>query len=135
MLVSGNVPTAKLFKYLKYVIIDEVHAIAACDRGNHLISVLERIRAYCKYDFQRIGLSATVGNPEQILEWLQGSSGNLQKIIDPPKKVGKKQIEIKLISEPGQMATQITDAAHGYKSLLFCESRRLVEEISRRLKK
>jgi len=135
MLVSGNVPTAKLFKYLKYVIIDEVHAIAACDRGNHLISVLERIRAYCKHDFQRIGLSATVGNPDQILEWLQGSSKNLQKIIDPPRKVGKKQIEIKLISEPGQMATLITDAAHGYKSLLFCESRRFVEEISRRLKK
>ncbi|MCK5196952.1 MAG: DEAD/DEAH box helicase [Spirochaetales bacterium] len=93
MLVSGNVPTAKLFKHLKYVIIDEVHAIAACDRGNHLISVLERIRAYCKYDFQRIGLSATVGNPEQILEWLQGSSGNLQKIIDPLRRSEKNKLK------------------------------------------
>jgi ATP-dependent Lhr-like helicase len=91
MLVSGNVPTAKLFKHLKYVIIDEVHALAACDRGNHLISVLERIRAYSDHDFQRIGLSATVGNPDQILEWLQGSSENPNKIIDPPPKARQKK--------------------------------------------
>ncbi len=134
MLVSGSVPTAKLFKHLKYVIIDEVHALASCDRGNHLISVLERIRAYCDNDFQRIGLSATVGNPEQVLEWLQGSSENPQKLIDPPKKAGKKMIEIKRAGEPGQLASQVIRAAHGIKSLLFCESRRLVEKISSGLK-
>jgi ATP-dependent Lhr-like helicase len=135
MLVSGSVPTAKLFKHLKYVVIDEVHALASCDRGNHLIAVLERIRAYCKSDFQRIGLSATVGNPEKILEWLQGSSKNPQKIIDPPKKPGKKRIEIKLSNEPGLLTSQVFQAARGIKSLLFCESRRLVEKISSGLKK
>jgi ATP-dependent Lhr-like helicase len=134
MLVSGNVPTAKLFKHLKYVIIDEVHALGACDRGNHLLAVLERIRAYCDNDFQRIGLSATVGNPEQILEWLQGSSKNPQKLIDPPKKPGKKQIEIKLTSQPGHLVSEVIHAAKGIKSLLFCESRRLVEKISSGLK-
>jgi ATP-dependent Lhr-like helicase len=134
MLVSGNVPTAKLFKHLKYVIIDEVHALAACDRGNHLISVLERIRAYSDHDFQRIGLSATVGNPDQILEWLQGSSENPNKIIDPPQKPGKKKIEIQLATEPGHLVSQVIHAAQGIKSLLFCESRRLVERISSGLK-
>lgn len=134
MLVSGSVPTVKLFKHLKYVVIDEVHALGSCDRGNHLISVLERIRAYCDNDFQRIGLSATVGNPEQISEWLQGSSKNPQKLVDPPKKPGKKQIEIKLVSEPGLLVSQVIQAAHGIKSLLFCESRRLVEKISSGLK-
>ncbi|WP_419174439.1 DEAD/DEAH box helicase [Desulfosediminicola sp.] len=135
MLVSGSVPTAKLFKQLKYVIIDEVHALASCDRGNHLISVLERIRAYCDNDFQRIGLSATIGNPVQILEWLQGSSKNPQQLVDPPKKPGKKRVEIKLTNEPGELVTQVIHAAHGIKSLLFCESRRLVEKISSGLKK
>ena len=134
MLVSGNVPTAKLFKHLKYVIIDEVHALAACDRGNHLISVLERISAYCDNDFQRIGLSATVGNPDRILDWLQGRSENLQSVIAPPEKQARKRIEIKLVPEPGSLATQVFHAAHGIKSLLFCESRRLVEKISSRLK-
>ena len=134
MLVSGSVPTAKLFKHLKYVIIDEVHALAACDRGNHLISVLERVRAYCQNDFQRIGLSATVGNPSQILEWLQGSSENPQKLVDPPKVPGKKKIEMKMAIEPGALVSQIVPAAKNIKSLLFCESRRLVEKISSRLK-
>jgi len=134
MLISGNVPTAKLFKHLKYVIIDEIHSLGSCDRGNHLISVLERIRAYCDNDFQRIGLSATVGNPDQILEWLQGSSKNPQKLVDPPKKTGIKRIKIKLTNEPGQLVSQVIHAAHGIKSLLFCESRRLVEKISSGLK-
>lgn len=135
MLVSGSVPTAKLFKNLKYVIIDEVHALASCDRGDHIISVLERIRAYCKNDFQRIGLSATVGNPKQILEWLQGSSKNPQKLVNPPKKPGKKKIEIKMATEPGELVSQIIPAAHRIKSLLFCESRRSVEKISSSLKR
>ena len=134
MLVSGSVPTAKLFKHLKYVIVDEVHALASCDRGDHLISVLERIRAYCDNDFQRIGLSATVGNPKQILEWLQGSSKNPQKLVDPPKKPGKKKIEIKLANKPGTLISQIIPSAHRIKSLLFCESRRSVERISSSLK-
>jgi ATP-dependent Lhr-like helicase len=135
MLVSGSVPTAKLFKHLKYVIIDEVHALASCDRGDHLISVLERIRAYCDNDFQRIGLSATVGNPEQILEWMQGSSKNPQKLVDPPKSPGKKNIQIKMAQEPGALVSQIIPAAQHIKSLLFCESRRLVEQISSSLKR
>ena len=135
MLVSGKVPTARLFKDLKYIVIDEIHSLASCDRGNHLLSVMERIRAYCRNDFQRIGLSATVGNPGQILEWMQGSSQNPGSLIDPPKKVSKKQIEIKFSQEPGALVNQVIDYSHGCKSLLFCESRRLVESISKGLKK
>ncbi|MBF0258420.1 MAG: DEAD/DEAH box helicase [Desulfamplus sp.] len=134
MLISASVPKARLFQHLKYVIIDEIHALASCDRGNHLISVLERIRAYCDNDFQRIGLSATVGNPHKILEWIQGSSKNPQKLVDPPKQPGKKSIEINLTEEPGQLVSQVSHAVHGIKSLLFCESRSLVEKISSRLK-
>jgi len=135
MLVSSKVPTARLFKDLKYVVIDEIHSLASCDRGNHLLSVLERIRAYCRNDFQRIGLSATVGNPEQILEWMQGSSQNPGALVDPPKIVTKRQIEIKFTQEAGLLTSQVIDTAHGCKSLLFCESRRLVESISKGLKK
>lgn len=135
MLVSGSVPTARLFRNLRYVVVDEVHALAACDRGNHLIAVLERIRAYCKHDFQRIGLSATVGNPETILEWLQGSSAHPKQVIDPPQVPGKRRIDIKMALAPGELTSQILPVARGVKSLLFCESRRLVEKISSVLKK
>ena len=54
--------------------IDEVHALAGTDRGAHLMSVIERLARLSKHDLQRVGLSATVGNPDAILQWLKGTS-------------------------------------------------------------
>ncbi|MFY7854788.1 MAG: DEAD/DEAH box helicase, partial [Rubrivivax sp.] len=66
MLVSQRVDEAKLFGDLRIVVIDEVHALAGSDRGAHLMSVLERIARLSRHDLQRVGLSATVGNPDAI---------------------------------------------------------------------
>src|SRR5690606_12019163 len=74
MRVSQTGDTARLFADLRVVVIDEIHALAGTDRGAHLISVIERLAALSRHDVQRIGLSATVGNPEEIAVWLQGSS-------------------------------------------------------------
>lgn len=130
MLDSVSIPRISLFLNLRYVIIDEIHALASCDRGNHLICVLERIRSYAKDDFQRIGLSATVGNPEHILQWMQGSSTRSQLIIDPPKIKSKKDISILLCDDDSDITQQISRKAAGKKSLVFCESRKLAESIA-----
>ena len=53
--------------------VDEVHAFAGDDRGWHLLAVLERLTRVTGRPIQRIGLSATVGNPDELLGWLQGS--------------------------------------------------------------
>src|SRR5690606_17875389 len=74
MLMSPRVPVSRLFKSLRYAVIDEVHAFAGTDRGAHLMSVLERLSVLSDHDVQRIGLSATVGNPEYIAQWLKGTS-------------------------------------------------------------
>ena len=55
------------------MVVDEVHAFAGDDRGWHLLAVLERLTRLVGRPIQRIGLSATVGNPEELLHWLQGS--------------------------------------------------------------
>lgn len=130
MLVSGSVPSVTLFRNLKFAVIDEIHALASCDRGSHLLSLLERIRAYCKNDFQRIGLSATVGNPAEILEWLQGSSLNSKRLIVPPKTRSSKSIQIHWSASNESLEKQVLQESRGYKSLLFCESRKLAERIS-----
>ena len=64
MLISPRVPARALFSGLSVVIIDEIHAFAGDDRGSHLSALLERLTRFCGKDVQRIGLSATVGNPE-----------------------------------------------------------------------
>lgn len=136
MLVSQRVPTARLFRNLRFVVVDEIHALAASDRGSHLVSVLERLRPYCGgTDFQRIGLSATVGNPEHILHWLQGSSANPKRLVDPPKQKSKKEIRIQLATEAGEIVAGVQTAAAKRKSLLFCESRSLAEKLSGTLRK
>lgn len=72
MLVSTRVDHRIFFADLHAVVVDEVHAFAGDDRGWHLLAVLERLTRVAGRPLQRIGLSATVGNPDQLLTWLQG---------------------------------------------------------------
>ena len=65
MLVSGRIDHRRLFAGLRCVIVDEVHAFAGDDRGWHLLYLLERLSHIAGRELQRLGLSATVGNPER----------------------------------------------------------------------
>jgi ATP-dependent Lhr-like helicase len=74
MLISLKVEHGLLFTDLRAIVVDEVHAFAGDDRGWHLLAVLERLTRVAGRPIQRIGLSATVGNPAGLLDWLQGAS-------------------------------------------------------------
>src|SRR6266571_4126752 len=57
---------------VRWVVVDEVHELATDERGVQLSFALERLRELTGVDFQRIGLSATIGEPERIGQFLVG---------------------------------------------------------------
>ncbi|TGK45942.1 DEAD/DEAH box helicase [Leptospira bouyouniensis] len=133
MLVSTKFPSDNVFKFLDFIIIDEIHALASVDRGSQLISILERIKFKSQNDFVRIGLSATVGNPIEILDWMQGSSVRKKTLIDPPKQPSKKQLYIYFDENLPKLITEATKLTNKGKSLIFCDSRSMAETFGTQL--
>jgi ATP-dependent Lhr-like helicase len=134
MLISPRVPVEKLFGDLRTIVVDEVHAIAGTERGAHLMSVLERLRRSTPNDIQRVGLSATVGNPQQILEWLQGTSKREGAVVDPPKVPSRRDLRVSLQGSVVAIAEEAARRARGAKSLFFCQSRALTEHTAERMR-
>ncbi len=145
MLVSVNVDHRAFFSGLRAVVVDEVHAFAGDDRGWHLLAVLERLTTLVGRPLQRVGLSATVGNPEELLHWLQGSSREQQpsRVIAPdlaspsvstPAEPPPGDIELDYVGSLANAATVIASLHAGEKRLVFCESRQTVEELGQLLR-
>ena len=133
MLLSPRIPARQVFAGLRAVVIDEIHAFADDDRGAHLASVLERLSRYAGRELQRIGLSATVGNPEEILAWLRGGSARRGRIIDPGGERKKPDIALDYVGSIESAATVIDALHRGKKRLVFVDSRRGAEELGRHL--
>ncbi|MGK5446044.1 DEAD/DEAH box helicase [Streptomyces radiopugnans] len=152
MLVSANVDHTAFFSGLRAVVVDEVHAFAGDDRGWHLLAVLERLQRVVGRPLQRVGLSATVGNPAHLLTWLQGSGAGRRpgRVVAPqpghtPGAPSGATAETAADSPPGDVqldhvgsldnaATVIAALHRGEKRLVFCESRRYVEELGEKLR-
>jgi ATP-dependent Lhr-like helicase len=77
---------------LRWVIIDEVHELADSKRGSQLSLALERIRSLIGKDFQMIGLSATIGSPEKVAQFLVGNKRPVEIIRVPVAKMVKLQV-------------------------------------------
>src|SRR5216117_3399954 len=78
--------------HVKSVVIDEIHELAGDRRGVQLTVGLERLREICVNGFQRVGLSATVGNPEEIALFLGGDQP-VKTVQIPLNKLTKYKVE------------------------------------------
>src|SRR5690606_26835538 len=135
MLVSQTIDAARLFADLRVVVIDEIHALAGSDRGAHLLSVIERLAAISRHDVQRIGLSATVGNPEAILSWLRGSSRRGGVVVDPPHEPARRQLLSVPAPDLPSLANGAARLAKRGKSLFFCQSRAITEAVAEHMRR
>jgi ATP-dependent Lhr-like helicase len=67
----------RLFGDLRWVVIDELHAFMASDRGGQVLSLLDRLARYAvdtKRLPRRAGLSATLGDYADAASWLEGET-------------------------------------------------------------
>jgi len=143
MLVSTNVDHRLFFEGLQAVVVDEVHAFAGDDRGWHLLAVLERLTHLIGRPLQRVGLSATVGNPPELLRWLQGSGHGTRPsavvALDAPPQASPGgapagEVELDFVGSLDNAATVIAALHAGEKRLVFCEARQTVEELGQLLR-
>jgi len=133
MLVSRRVDHRSLFADVRVIIIDEVHAFAEDDRGWHLLAVLERIQRLAGRPIQRIGLSATVGNPDEMLRWAQGSQANKGRpghVVREPATDVAVDVTLDYVGSVENAAEVISRLHAGQKRLVFCEARKIAEELT-----
>ena len=114
----NNEQKMRIFQNLKYIIIDEIHYFADSDRGAQLNSIMNRISRYSLYDVQKIGLSATVGNPEIIAEWI-----NHHKPATIVKDDGGREFYYKVLSMDYDDLPSYFKKDVEKKILFFCGSR------------
>jgi len=99
---------------VRWVIVDEVHALAESKRGVHLTLSLERLRELVGREFQRIGLSATINPLEEVAQFLVGYNDDgtpRDCVIVDARYVKRKDIKVlapvpDLIHTPAERVTR-----------------------------
>ena len=124
------VPATEAAK-LVVVIVDELHAFANDDRGWHLRAVLSRLDRYTPTPLQRIGLSATVGNPAALLDWF--APAGARQVVGSSAVSTDAEVMIDHVGSLENAATVIERLHRGEKRLVFCDSRGNAERLGNAL--
>ncbi|MEM2108312.1 MAG: DEAD/DEAH box helicase, partial [Candidatus Bathyarchaeia archaeon] len=128
---------------LRWVIVDEVHELADSKRGSQLALALERVRSLIGKEFQTIGLSATIGSPEKVAQFLVGDKRPVEIIHVPVAKMMRLQVifpqptegDVKLAEqlythpEVAARLRVIRDYMSKHKSVLLFTNTRSVSEV------
>lgn len=136
MLCRRHNDIPRLFANLKFVIIDEIHSLVGSDRGYQILCLLQRISRLISYDPRRIALSATIGDPQSAVRWLNGGSSRDVSVIqirsDKTKwNLGIEHFYTNAVSEAGENAADhcIYEATRNKKCVVFSNSREETENV------
>jgi ATP-dependent Lhr-like helicase len=122
---------SRLFRNIRFVVIDEVHSFVDSPRGAQLVCLIERLQTLSIHEIQRVAMSATVGNPELLAEWVSGSSSRRMNIVVDQSPFGR---ELEVIGsdeiKPSEYLVDLIKGSPGSKTLVFAYSRAQAEEFS-----
>ncbi len=149
LLVSKNL--SRHLEYVHAVVVDEIHELAQDERGVQLAIALERLDRITRQPIQRIGLSATVGTPDEIAHFLAGSHSRHEvetikvsvikdmdiTVESPIPSKADFALSEKLASEPKSIASmrKINELIKKHRStLIFINTRDGAESLAARFK-
>lgn len=128
MMISARLDHETLLRTVRACVVDELHAFAGDDRGWHLLFLLARIERLARRRVQRIGLTATVGNPIDLLAWFSLRRGG--KVVGPTKPTADGDVTADHVGSVGNAVTLISRLHRGERRLVFADSRSRVEEVA-----
>lgn len=135
MFLSTRVDAHTFLGSVRTVIIDEVHAFAGDDRGWHLLALLARLQHLTGSEIQRIGLSATVGNPNGLLAWMTRSCAQAGVVVAPAvESPTEPEVSIDHVGTLENAARVIAGLHQGEKRLTFVDSRARAELLTHELR-
>ena len=114
LMINKHMEIPSLFGDLRFIVIDEVHSLLRGDRGMQTFCLIERMCRLADCRPRRIGLSATIGNPEEAGRFLGAGSGRRTHIprIEGGREVWRLSMEHFFNSGPqADEGRQLIDAA------------------------
>ena len=110
LMINKHMEIPSLFGDLRFIVIDEVHSLLRGDRGMQTFCLIERLCKLAECNPRRIGLSATIGNPEAAGRFLAAGSGRPTVIpgFDGGKEVWRLSMEHFFIRRPRRMRERRT---------------------------
>jgi ATP-dependent Lhr-like helicase len=145
----------RILASVRWVIVDEIHSVAATKRGAHLVLSLERLAALTAQEPQRIGLSATQRPLDEIGRFLAGTDRPVEIVDAGRRKMMEITVEVPVddmsnldrgapqpASELPQPRRSIWPAIYPRllelvrqhrSTIVFVNSRRLAERLAARL--
>lgn len=102
LLLHKHAAVGRLFGDLRYVVIDEVHSLLRGDRGGQALCLIERLSRMAGVNPRRIGLSATIGDPERTGAFLSAGTGRGCVIprFEEPRKTWRLSMEHFYVTGP-----------------------------------
>ena len=162
LMINKHMEIPSLFGDLRFIVIDEIHSLLRGDRGMQTFCLIERLCRLASCNPRRVGLSATIGNPEAAGHFLAAGSGRGTVIpaVDSGREIWRlsmehfyntapqadegKQLTVSTprLEPPTDTAPKAADPGIGYifehtkgkKCLIFTNSREECESVCQNLR-